>query len=92
MNLALLFLANTAVALLSVLELCMLLRAVLSFLPIRDDHPILSFAEMVTEPVVAPIRALFDRFGWFENAPLDVPYIVAFLLISFLGGILGASL
>ena len=92
MNLALLILANTTVALLSILELCMLVRAVLSFLPIRDDHPVLSFVEMVTEPVVAPIRALFDRFDWFQNSVLDVPYIVAFLLISLLSGILGASL
>jgi len=91
-NIALQLIANTAVALLSVLEICMLVRAVLSWFPIQDDNPILSFVCMVTEPVVAPIRALFDHFGWFQNFPLDVSFFVAFMLISMLGGVLGVML
>ncbi len=92
MNIALQLIANTAVALLTVVELCMLVRAVLSWFPIQDDNPILSFVCMVTEPVVAPIRALFDRFGWFRNSPLDVSFFVAFVLISLIGSTLGVML
>ena len=82
MNIATMLIAGTAKALLSVLEVCMLLRAILSWFPVRDDNPILLFACMVTEPIVAPVRALFDHFGWFEDSPLDVSFLAAYLLLS----------
>jgi YggT family protein len=78
--------------LLSAVELCMLVRAVLSWFPVRDDNPILRFVEMVTEPLIAPIRALFDRMGWFRNFPLDMSFFVAFLLLSAVNATLGAVL
>ena len=83
---------NTVTVLLSALELCMLIRAVLSWFPIRDDNPILRFVCMVTEPLIAPIRALFDRMGWFRNFPLDMSFFVTFLLLSAINGMLGTVL
>jgi YggT family protein len=83
---------NTVMVLLSAVELCMLVRAVLSWFPIRDDNPILRFVHTVTEPLIAPIRALFDRMGWFRNFPIDLSFLVAFLLLSFVSGALGATL
>lgn len=92
MKLALTILGNTALTLLSAMELCMLVRALLSWFPIRDDNPILRFVCMVTEPLIAPIRALFQRMGWFRNFPIDVSFFAAFLLLSFVSGMLGAAL
>lgn len=92
MRLALTILRGTVSALLSAVQLCMLIRAVLSWFPIQRDHPILRFVCMVTEPLVAPIRALFDRMGWFRNFPIDLSFLVAFLLLSFVSGALGATL
>ena len=92
MRIALAILGNTAMVLLSAVELCMLVRAVLSWFPIRDDNPILRFVCMVTEPLIAPIRALFDRLGWFRNFPLDMSFFTAFLLLSAVSGMLGAAL
>ena len=51
--------ARTALALLFALQVCMFVRAILSWFPIRDDYPILLFTTLITEPIVAPIRALF---------------------------------
>ena len=87
-----LILGNTVLALLSAIEICMLVRAVLSWFPIRDDNPILRFVVMVTEPLIAPIRALFDRMGWFRNFPLDMSFFVTFLLLSAASSVLGAAL
>lgn len=87
-----LILGNTVLALLSAIELCMLVRAVLSWFPIRDDNPILRFVVMVTEPLIAPIRALFDRMEWFRNFPLDMSFFVTFLLLSAASSVLGAAL
>ena len=80
---------GTVQALLLVLELCLLVRAFLSWLPIKDDNPIPLFIFMVTEPIVAPVRALFDRTGWFRNLPIDMSFFVAFLLLSIVSGALG---
>ena len=81
--------ARTALALLFALELCMLIRAILSWFPIKDDDPILLFVTMVTEPIVAPIRALFDHFGWFRNIPIDISFFVAYILLSIVSTVIG---
>ena len=82
---------GTAQALLFMLELCMLVRAVLSWLPLKDDNPILLFVTMVTEPIVAPVRALFEKMGWFRNVPIDVSFFVAYLLLSAVSAVLGIA-
>ena len=82
---------GTAKALLFMLELCMLVRAVLSWLPLKDDNPILLFVTMVTEPIVAPVRALFEKMGWFRNVPIDVSFFVAYLLLSAVSAVLGIA-
>ena len=90
MKIALLLIANTAEALLLMIELCMLVRALLSWFPIREDNPILLFVHMVTEPIVAPIRKLLDRLGWFRNLPIDMSFLVAVLLLSLVSTLLSA--
>ena len=82
-------LIGTGRALLIILQVSMLLRALLSWFPINEDNPILLFVQMVTEPIIAPIRALFDKFGWFENFPLDVSFIVAYFLLMILQVVMG---
>ncbi len=79
---------NTATTLIFVLEVCMLIRAVLSWFPIRDDHPIAVLLFTVTEPVIFPFRRLFDRMGWFRNLPLDMPFLFACLVLAALGSLL----
>lgn len=83
--------AGTVEALLFVLETCMLLRAILSWLPIKDDNPFLLFVTMVTEPIVAPVRALFEKMGWFRNVPIDVSFFVAYLLLSVVTAFVGVA-
>lgn len=71
-----------AQAILVTLEIAMLIRAILSWFPISEDNPIVLFVTMLTEPIVAPIRALFVRMNWFQNIPIDVSFFVAYLLLS----------
>ena len=77
-------------ALLTVVELCFLVRAILSWFPIQDDNPILRFTVMVTEPVIIPVRAFFEKMGWFQNMPIDISFLVAYLLLSVISGLLVA--
>lgn len=88
MSLFIALLRGTVQALLSVVQICFLVRALLSWFPIREDNPFLTFTAMVTEPFIMPIRALFDRFGWFRDFPIDVSFFVSFLLVNTVGSVL----
>ncbi len=90
MDLFLTLVVGTASALVTVIELCFLVRAVLSWLPIGEDNVILKFVLMVTEPIIMPIRALFEKLGWFQNMPIDISFLVAYLLLIALSGALFA--
>ena len=90
MDLFLTLLIGTASALVTVIELCFLVRAVLSWLPISEDNVILAFTHMVTEPIVAPIRMLFEKLGWFQNMPIDISFLVAYFVLIAISGTLFA--
>ena len=56
----------------------------MSWLPLDEDSPVENFLYAVTEPVIAPVRALCERFGWFEGLPVDMSFFITFLLITVL--------
>ena len=89
MDLFLALFTGTVRALWFILEICFLIRAVLSWFPISEENPILLFVTMVTEPIVAPVRALIDRMGWFQNLPIDLSFIIAYFLLMVVEMILG---
>lgn len=91
MDLFISIMATSVEALLFTLEICMLIRAVLSWLPIKDDNVFLLFVMMVTEPIVAPVRALFEKMGWFQNIPIDVSFFVAYLLLTVVSAVVGIT-
>ena len=88
MGLLIKLLAGTALALVYAMDICMLVRAILSWFPPNEDHPLGRFVTMVTEPIIYPFRVLFDRMGWFRNSPLDVPFFCGVLVLSLLGTLL----
>ena len=67
---------------LSALQLLMFIRAILSWFPVNEDSVFLRFVYMVTEPVILPVRILLDKFGWFEGMPIDMAFLITFLLLS----------
>ncbi len=66
------------------LEFLMFARAIISWLPMDEDNPIVSFLYSVTEPVIMPVRALIDKFGWFNGMPFDMAFMITFILLSIL--------
>ena len=81
-------LTTTVRILLIALQLLMLGRAILSWLPLEEENPVENFLFSLTEPVFAPVRALIDRFGWFEGLPIDMSFFITFILLSVLTAIL----
>ena len=67
--------------LLYTLDTAMLLRAILSLLMLGEDNPFSMLLYGITEPFIMPLRALFEKFGWFEGSPLDMPFFFTYMLI-----------
>ena len=77
---------------LQALQFCMLIRAVLSWLPLDDDNKFLIFIEAITEPVIFPVRAVINRIGLFANFPLDMSFFISYILLSVVSGLLGGGI
>ena len=84
MNTLLYILQMTLSVLLGALELLMLGRAILSWLPIDEDNPLVRFLHTMTEPVIYPVRVFLERFDLFQGLPIDVSFFFTFILISIL--------
>ncbi len=67
-----------------VIEFLMMGRAILSWIPMDDDNPVEEFLYTVTEPVIMPVRAVLDYFGWFQSLPIDMSFLITFILLSIL--------
>ena len=63
-------------------QLLMMLRAVLSWLPVDEDSDISNFLFAMTEPVIYPVRMLLDRFEGLDEFPIDLSFIISFMLLS----------
>ena len=74
--------------LITAIQFLMFARAILSWLPVDEDSAVGNFLYAVTEPVIMPVRAVIERFGWFEGMPIDMSFFITFLLLSILEMIL----
>lgn len=68
----------------TVLLVAMFVRAVLSWFIDDEDSRLVWFLNLVTEPVIMPVRSLFERLGWFQNLPIDISFYVSYLLLALL--------
>ncbi len=80
--------ANILIILLNILQWAILIRVLLSWLPmagIRLDpyNPVIKILYDITDPILVPLRR-FTTFGMMDLSP-----IVAFLIIGFFISILG---
>lgn len=73
---------------LSLLQIMMFARAILSFLPIDSSGKVTMFLTALTEPVIYPVRVIFDKLNIGTSIPIDIPFFVTFLILSFLSAII----
>ena len=67
-----------------ILSGAMLVRAILSWFPLDEENKLVAFFYYLTEPIIMPMRMLFDRFGWGRTSPIDLPFLVTVFELSFL--------
>ena len=74
--------------LITALQLFMLARAVLSWLPFDEESPLQKFVFTVTEPVIIPIRAVLEKSEKIASLPIDLSFIVAYFVLIILSSLL----
>jgi uncharacterized protein YggT (Ycf19 family) len=79
-------LANVAITLLSIVELALLLRAILSIFMLEGGLTVV--VDMLTEPFLRPVRALFVKLNIFQGTPFDFSGLFVMVIISILIAIL----
>ncbi|WP_099187988.1 YggT family protein [Tepidibacter mesophilus] len=63
------------------LELMILIRCVISFVPSLQYSKITDFVYSVTEPILHPIREMLYKYA--NTGPFDLSPIIAYFLIGF---------
>ena len=73
----------------TVLHVAMFIRAILSWVDPMGEGKLSSFLFVLTEPVISPVRALCAKMHWFEGVPIDVPFLIAWLLLTVIQSLVG---
>lgn len=73
------------------IELMVIVRCILSWLPMRFDNPIIRFIYSVTEPLLSPIKSMLYKspLGG-PGMMLDISPIILLLIINGLYSIIGS--
>lgn len=74
------FLAVFVSALLFVVQTAMFLRAILAWF-VDEGNRFHTFCVMITEPFIIPVRMLLAKLNLFQNTPIDVSFLVTYLLL-----------
>ena len=69
------------VILIDVLLFAMFVRAILSWFDPMQEWRLSGFLIMITEPVIMPVRMLCEKKRWFEGVPLDIPFMLSWLIL-----------
>ena len=65
-------------------QLAMFLRMILSLLGMEEEGGLGAFLLLLTEPILLPVRLILGRIRALEGVPLDLSFIVTYLLLSLL--------
>jgi len=69
--------------LIEVLTFAIIARVLLSWFPLRPNHPIVVFLYSITEPILAPLRQITPHLGVIDITPL-----IAILLLQLIAYLL----
>lgn len=79
---------RTALLLIEILQGLMLVMAILSWVPQLRQSRLYQTISMMVEPVIDPFRRLLWKIPGVDRFPLDLSFLAAWLVLSFLAGIL----
>ena len=77
-------LQNFMLTLIRIYELILIVRVVLSWIPMARENILVTFVYSITEPLLAPIRACIQKIPGMQGFPLDFSVLVLFLIFDVL--------
>ena len=81
--------AKTVSIVLDVVSIAMVIRMILSFFtPDPLENRVYMLSCYITEPFIAPIRALMVHFNIGQDSPIDWAFFVTSILLGIIGSIL----
>lgn len=75
------FIIRLLSSILSLLQFMMFARAIFSWFPQARGSRIAEFLYFVTEPMIMPFRALFNRITSMRMIPIDLSFFCTFLVL-----------
>lgn len=88
MEIAFYLIKQTLLTVLEVLDIALLLRVILSWIMQGEESRFSVFLYTVTEPFILPLRKLFYKMNWFQQTPIDMPFLFTVLLLMVLQTVL----
>ena len=76
--------ARVLLIVLSLFETCLIVRAILSWIPSARTSRVAQFLNTITEPVVHPVRKLLFKMDWARRLPIDLSILIVFIIITIL--------
>lgn len=73
---------------LSMVMMAMTARAVMSLFAISEDNKLYALAYLISEPIIVPVRFLLYRLNLFQSTPLDMSFMITYLLLWIIDGAL----
>ena len=74
--------------LINLLQTLMLIMALMSWIPQLRRSKIYYAISMIVEPVIDPFRRLLYKIPGMDRFPLDLSFLVAYMVLSMLAGLL----
>ena len=74
---------SVCIALINIITFAMFIRAIMSLF-VEPDNVILGFLYGITEPIILPIRALLKNFNLTAGLPIDLSFLITYILLTVL--------
>ncbi len=71
-----------AYSVLSILQLAMLVRALMSWIPSLQGSQLQGFLYQITEPIIMPFRRLLWKIPAVRSFPLDLSFLLAWVVLD----------
>ncbi len=70
------FLITFVRLLVTILQIAIIGRAILSWFPVSPTSPLVSILNEITEPVLAPLRRVVPRIGMIDISPMVAIFVL----------------
>ena len=82
--------AKTIAIILEVVSFAMIVRMILPFFVDPMENRIYLISSFITEPFIAPVRAVLVMLNIGQDSPIDWAFSITYIIIWLLGGLLPA--